>query len=66
MSATPSDTNDPLENKFAVEQIVTDPYGVRTKLVESINVIIDKALKNIEVFGPDKVPEISDCKTVEH
>jgi RHS repeat-associated protein len=66
MSATPSDTNDPLENKFAVEQIVTDPYGVRTKLVESINVIIDEALKNIEVFGPDKVPEISDCKTVEH
>ena len=66
MSAPQSDPNDPLENKFAIEHLVIDPYGVGNKLVESINEIIDGALNNIKKFGPDKVPEISDCKTVEY
>ena len=58
------DSNNPLENQFAVEQLITDPEGVLEIIRNSIDKIIDEALENVADFGPDDVPEISKCKIV--
>ena len=65
-SAPKADSNNPIENHFAIEQLITDPDGVVDLFKKSIEKIIDKELDEEDDFNSENVPEISKCKVVEY